>query len=539
MSTTTLAGRLAALLLVGLALAPAPTAQPDDRSQLPSLTPAVFESRGVIAVSLPRVERQPLSGFGPLPRRYVVPADREPVVRPFAPDLDALPALALAPPLEPEPRAVEVRALRVEGGVGLHVGRYGRVDLSGAGAAGEFFVDADYDGVSGTNSDLSEDEWVRSDRVAVRAGGRSFAPGRARLEAFGLLDSYTVPLFAGDARRTRRGFGAEAGVEGAGAVAYEATVGFEQGEIAREDVSTSEGRVDVEARLGFADGRVAVDGAGGVAGAGSFGTDVRYGAVGGAVTFGDPDGLRLTLGARGLAYDGAFGTDRRVGPIVEAELPLSPEARAFAQNDPHVAVRSLLDLSAENPYVQGDPFVLPDVVPVDARVGLELRPGAVRARVYAYGLWAPTYLTFAPSGPDFRDTYVEAQAAGLGADLAVATPQGVSASAGVRVLGYGDADGGEIPFYAPLAGRAGLQVPFDRGRGRVGLAAQVESARPVDTTGTEDAPAWGRLSLDARYEVLDPLSVVVRGERLLGEIARWPGYPEPPYTVLFGLRLSR
>ena len=46
-------------LLLAALLAPAlAQAQPEpDRSQLPSLTPAVFESRGTLAVTLPLVER--------------------------------------------------------------------------------------------------------------------------------------------------------------------------------------------------------------------------------------------------------------------------------------------------------------------------------------------------------------------------------------------------------------------------------------------------------------------------------------------------
>ena len=103
----------------------------------------------------------------------------------------------------------------------------------------------------------------------------------------------------------------------------------------------------------------------------------------------------------------------------------------------------------------------------------------------------------------------------------------------------GSAEGGEIPFFAPLIGHAGVQAPFLDGRGRVGLAASAESARPTDRSAIGEAPAFGRLSLDARYAITGPLAVVLRGERLVGEAERWPGFPEPPFTVMLGLRLAR
>jgi len=521
----------AVLLLPALAWA-----QPDDRSQLPSLTPAVFESRGTVAVTLPVVERQPLSGFGPLPRRYVVPAEREPVTLPFVPDLDALPSLALAPPPEPPASSLEIHRLRAEAGAGAYLARYGRLDLSGAGAAGEFFVDADYDGVGETVGR------VDFDRVAVEAGGRSVGIARVHITARGLVDAYSTPGVGFGERRLRRGVGAEAGVEGVGATPFALTVGFEQGRLTRTDDSeeTSEGRLDASGRLGLFADRVAVDAAAGIAGAGTVGTDVQYGAAGLALTLIDREGLRLAVGARALAYDASAaagaGDAQTVGPILDLQVPFGTTTVAFATNDPHVGVRSLMDLTEDNRYVAENPLVVPDVVPVDARAGLELRPGALRARVFGRALIAPTYLAFEQFGAAFEPVYLDAQAFGLGADLAVTHASGVSASAGLEIRD-GRSDDGEIPFFAPLIGHVGVQVPFPGGR--VGLAAHAESARPIDRIDSHEAPAYGRLSLDARYDVWGPLAVVLRGERFLGERQRWPGFPEPPFTVMAGLRLAR
>lgn len=526
-----------ALLPAAVLLLPALAwAQPDDRSQLPSLTPAVFESRGTVAVTLPAVERQPLSGFGPLPRRYVVPAEREPVTLPFVPDLDALPALALAAPPEPPASALEIHRLRAEAGAGAYASRYGRLDLSGAGAAGEFFVDADYDGVGETVGR------VDFDRVAVEAGGRSFGTGRVHITAHGLVDAYATPGVGFGERRLRQGAGAEAGIEGVGATPFALVLGFEQSRLTRADDSeeTSEGRLDAAGRLGLFRDRVAVDAAAGIAGAGAVGTDVQYGAAGLALTLVEREGFRFTLGARALAYDASAvagaGDAQSVGPILDLQVPLGETTTAFATNDPHVGVRSLMDLTEDNRYVAEDPLVVPDVVPIDARAGLELRPGPLRARVFAHAMVAPTFLAFEQFGAAFEPVYLDAQAYGLGADVAVTHASGVSASAGLEIRD-GRSDDGELPFFAPLVGHVGVQAPFPNGR--VGLAAHAESARPIDRIDSDTAPAYGRLSLDARYDVWGPLAVVVRGERLLGERQRWPGYPEPPFTLMAGLRLAR
>ena len=532
---------LLAALTVVLAVPAAAQDQPDpdDRSRLPSLTPAVFESRGTVSVELPVVNRQPLSGFGPPPRTYVVPADRQPITRPLAPDLDRLPALAFAPPPEPVADDLALRRFRAEAGGGAQASRYGRLDLSGIGASGEFFVDADYDGVDGGA------ERVRFDRLDLRAGGRSFGRGRLRLEGFAALDGYATPASIVTARRQRRSVGAEAGVEGLGAVPYALTVGFEQSHLSRTndaEPESNEGRVDAEARLALFQSRLRADAAGGVAGSGGFGNDVQYGAAGLAVALGRADGARLVVGARVLGYSASAtaggGDGQSVGPVVDLQLPLGAN-RLFATNDPHLAVRSLYDLTADNPFVRPDPIVVPDVVPVDARVGIELRPGAARVRGYGLALYAPTYLAFEGDSGDFGETYVEATAYGVGGDLTVAAASGTTASLGLE-LRRGTSDGGDrIPFFAPAVVRAGVQVPVASGRGRIGLSARGESARPVDRSGRDDADAWAVLALDARYDLRGPFSAVLRGERLVGEAERWPGSPEPPFTVMLGLRLSR
>lgn len=540
---------LAALIAAGcLALSPAAAlaqedGAPERDSQLPSLTPRVFESRGTVRVSLPDIQRQPLTGFGPPPRQYVVPAERASVTRPFAPDLEALPALVLAPPPEPPSTLDAGHRFRLEGGAGSQLARYGRLDLSAVGAGGTFFVDADYDGVSGGDSF----DRVHSDQFDVRAGGQSFATGRLRIEGHALLDRYSTPGSIVQARRTRRAVGAEAGAEGVGRIPYEVTLRFEQARLSRADdlePETSEGRLDGEARLGLLGDRLRFDVAAGTSGAGGVGTDVQYAAAGASFALDRADGARLVVGLRGLTYDASAvsggGDSQTLGLIVDLRLPFGESAHLFAKNDPRLAVRSLMGLTDVNPYVAPGVILAPDVLPVDAQAGLELRRGPTRTRAYATGLYAPTYLAFdRTSAGDYAEAYVDAWAAGLGADLTLLTAGGVSASAGLEVRRGRTRDGDDIPYYAPLVGRAGVQVPFMRGRGRVGLAAYGESARPDGFGGADDAPAFGLVSLDAHYEITGPLAAVLRGERLVGEAERWPGFPQAPYAVMLGLRLAR
>jgi hypothetical protein len=534
----TSAGAALALALVpaaALAQDPDPPRDPG----LPSLTPRVFESRGTVRVSLPDIERQPLSGFGPPPRTYVVPAEREPVVRPFAPDLDALPALAVAPPPEPVAAFDPGARLRAEGGAGLQLARYGRLDLQTAGAAGAFFVDADYDGVS----DGGDDGRVAFDELDLRAGGQSRGPGRLRLEGSALYDRYRTPGRATvTAEWTRRAFGAEAGVEGVGRTPYAAEVRFEQTRLLRDDdleLETNEGRVDADARLAL--GPVRLDAAAGTAGAGGLGTDVQYAQAGAAVVIDRAEtGARLVLGLRGLTYDASSlaggGDSRAVGPVVDLALPLGP-GTLFAVNRPRLAVRTLSTLSEANPYLAPGVVVAPDVLVADAQAGLAVQRGPALLRAYATGLWAPTYLVFNRTDAGFAERYVEARALGIGADAAVLTGSGVSLEAAVEARSGETETGGDLPFFAPLLGRAGLAVPFLRGRGRVGLAAYGEAGRPDGDGG--DAPAWGLLSAEVRVDVSGPFAAVVRGERLVGEAERWPGFPRPPFAVTAGLRYAR
>ena len=532
---------IAALLLV---TAPGALAQDVEPERLPSLSPGVFEVRGPVRVSLPQIERQPLSGFGPaLPVFTIGP--RQSVDRPFAPDLESLPDLSIPDPPEPPVSLASVTRNRLEGGAGSRYARYGRADLTFGGEGGEFYLDADYDGLSASDVRVQQDSWVDFDRVAVNAGGRSFAPGRFRLGGHALVDRYGLPgLSTPLETRVRRDLGVVAGFSGTGRTAFDVEAGYTNAYLDQTsglDGETTENRVDAEGTLTFFDRSLQLDVAGGTSGLeGGIGSDLRYGAAGVAVGIERPSGLRLLAGVRGLTYRtseaAGDGLADQVGPIVDLQLPLGP-LRVFATNAPHLAVRSITTLSGENPFVAGPLALAPDVMTVDAQGGVEVRAGALRARGFATAMYAPTYLVFerAPAGLYAQDL-LKARSLGVGGDATLLLPSGVALTAGVEVRNGRRVGGGDLAFYAPLLGRASLAVPFSRGR--VGLAAYAEGRRPADASGQTEADAWARLELDARYDVTGPVSVVVRGQQLVGSYEAWPGFRQPGFAVEAGVRLG-
>lgn len=532
-----------ACALLGAVLAPSALAQPDDR--LPSLTPQEFVIRGAIEVDLPQLERQPLTGFGPPPRTFVVPANREAVQIAFDPDVDTLPALGLAPPPAPPLDLPDARAFRAEAGGGAFLARYGRLDLDVGGASGRFYVDADYDGLGDTSADRDA---VDRDRFDLRGGGTTLGTTRLSLDGRVLLDTYTLPAafndFVGQSRRERRHLGIRGGLEGVGSVPFALSVGYASNRIGptddRNGDATSRGRLDAAAEA--APGRFRLDARGGTSGEGAAGSALTYASGGLAGVLGADGGARLVLGARGLFYnnDDNNSDSRTVGPIVDLLLPLSETAAVFAVNDPHLAVRSLLDLSDENPFVVGDPALAPDVYVADGRAGVALRAGAARLRFYGLGSYAPARLVYTRGGGGlFVPSYVEATTIGGGADVALTTPSGVGLSAGIEIRSGQEVSGGDLPYYAGFVGRAGAQVPFAGGRGRAGLSLHTEAARPETSGGLTDADPFALVTFDARYDITGPLSAILRAERLVGTAERWPGFPVEGPAVMAGIRFSR
>ena len=194
-----------------------------------------------------------------------------------------------------------------------------------------------------------------------------------------------------------------------------------------------------------------------------------------------------------------------------------------------------------NPFAEIG-FLAPDIHTVDAEAGIELRSGSVGLKVYGGATFSPTRQFFERNVDTglFNTYYEKARTFVGGADVSYVTTAGIELSAGgaLRNGSLTELDQA-LPYYASMVGRVGAQVPFASGRGRVGLSAYFEGERPADRFETRMIPGFGTLSVDAAYEFTRGLSLVLRGERLVGDAERWEGFPQASTTILGGIRLVR
>ncbi|MEM1057528.1 MAG: hypothetical protein AAGI52_18580 [Bacteroidota bacterium] len=535
--------------LSSFALIPEASAQdPDPR--LPSLTPREFEIRGDVRVDLPQIERQPLSGFGPPPRTYVVPADRVAITGAYDPSLDALPPLTLAAPVEPPSDLPTARYVRAEGTYGNEAARTGRLDLSAPVASGQFTADVDYEGV-GSTSTLDE---VSDDRLTADAIIRTGGAVPLGIGASVLVDRYAMPgvenlptNIPNPLRRlTRLGARAEVGLPDASP--FEGRVRFVSDRLAPATdgagpligESQSGSLLDATARLTLRN-RIRLDGGIGAIGLDEgVGQDARFAAGGGSVLFTARNGTELLIGARGLLYEvgslNGNGDARAVSPIVDLSIPVGTSLRLFGSNDPRLVVRGLGDMAEANPFIVDRPVVAPDLLLVDARVGAEIVSGGITLRGFAHYTDAPTYLFFqrAPDGR-FVEVYESVRLQGVTGEAAWVLPGGISVDAGATFRETELVEGGgEIPFVAPLVFRGGIQIPFSRGR----LSATVyrEGERPVGAA--QDIDGFTLVSADARLDLTSQIALLVQADRLVGSVEQWPGYPLPGTAVRGGLRVT-
>lgn len=530
-----------------------PAAAQDTDPRVPSLTPREFEIRGEVRVALPQIERQPLSGFGPPPRTYVVPADRVAITGAYDPDLDALPVVHIAAPAEPPSDLPIANRLRAEGTYGSRAGRTGRLDLSAPVASGGLVADIDYDGIGSVDDldDLAFDRF-RADADVQTGGALQFTLGGSAL-----VDRYTMPavrdvqnLSSAPLRRLSR-FTGRVGVGRPGISPLHLGVRYSADRLAPASdgadavlgTAQSAGLIEATASATIAR-RLLIDaGAGAVGLDGGLSEDAQFAAGGAAVRFGFPSGATATVGARALGYTVSVrngnGDATAIAPIVDLSVPLGNTLRLFASNDPRLVVRGLGDLAETNPFVIDRPVVAPDLLRLDSRIGAELDGGALRLRGFAHLVDAPTWLFFERDASDgrFVEGYESIRIQGITGEASLITASGVSFDAGLTVRdGEIDGNGGDIPYFAPVVLRGGVQIPFSRGR--IALSALHETERPADRGNITQAPSITRLSADLHVNITRILSVVAEADRLAGSVEEWPGYRLPGTTVRGGLRVT-
>lgn len=536
-------------LLAALAALPLAALAQD---HLPNLTPTVFEITGELEINLPQLERQPLSGFGPPPRTYVIPAERQAATRPYGINYDGLPAFALTTPADPDFALADGRILRAEGGLGTDVARYARFDFANR----TLFVDVDYDGLGSTTDVVGNgtpDLFVTFDRLDARGGVRTSGNLSASLTGALNYNDFSLPGGSVVDRRTISMFGAEAeigtGVSAPTPAGLSLSVAFTNvdDELNTIPTSNSDTRFEADAFAELLNRLVRIEGGLGSDSFidGSDETDVFDYNAGLILQGYTAGGAQFKAGARILGYSTSLqngnASSTIFAPVASAELPLGASGRLFAFTHPHVEQRGVFDLLEANPFAEIG-FLAPDIHTVDAEAGIELRSGSVGLKVYGGATFSPTRLFFERNaGTRLFNTYYEkARTIVGGADVSYVTTAGIELSAGgaLRNGSLTELDQA-LPYYASMVGRVGAQVPFASGRGRVGLSAYFEGERPADRFETRMIPGFGTLSVDAAYEFTRGLSLVLRGERLVGDAERWEGFPQASTTILGGIRLVR
>lgn len=541
-------------------IAPSALAQED---RLPDLTPREFEIRGDLQISLPTLERQPLRGFAPPPRTYVVPADRQAYVGPYAQRMEDLPEDPIAAPAAPSIARAVPRYGQIDLMAGRYLGRRGRFTFN----AGPVGLDLAYAGHSGFSpAGASPDAHFAADAFNGRlslAGGdthRYTASLDGAHHTYGLMGAYGA---AEGSSRELRVLGLAGGLESASPqlpVTLQAR--FETNRVSDLTLGTvlrpgpDDDRQQEEARLAMAGtfdaGTLRLEAGVTLSGldAEGLGTSLTTYTTGGAVAL-SRGPLRLSLGARLFGYDSSpangSGSSFQVGPLVEAELAPSPAFRLYAWNRAELEARSLADIFHANPYASPTPFLAPDLHPINAEGGLELNLSVVRLNLYAGARYSPSLLYF--EHPDalsrpiesddpglYRVVYDEAALVRSGGDVTLYGPGNVSLSAGgefraSRLIEQHRA----IPFVAPAVGRVSLAVPFAQARGLLQATYYAEVSRPHNL-GDPEAPAWSDLTVEAHYRFAGRFGVIARADHLAGRAEQWPGFPRPPAMITAGLR---
>jgi hypothetical protein len=554
------------LLALVLLAAPPALAQQDER--LPDLTPREFTIVGDLQISLPDLERQPLRGFAPPPRTYVVPADRQPFVAPYAQRVDDLPEMPLSPPAAPSIVRAVPRLGQIDLAAGTHLGRRGRLTLSGGGIG----VDVNYDGFSDfapfeDRADLTTNADNLTGRISFSAGDvlRFGVAVDGAYHQYGLLGAYPTTLFADlisyPERRRLHTVGAEGSLEGAFpafpflvATRYESNSLRDLPERSRRESDVDPIGLDEERLVvatSFSPGPLEVDGALGLSGLGGEGLGASLAHLDAGGTFGLPIGAgRLAVGARVFGFDASEANGGvsmiRVGPVAEFDLPLAGGVRAFARTRAGATARSVGDLFGENPYAEPAPVLAPDLHLVDAEGGFEVQRTGLRLTLFGGARLSSHLLyfermgepssVFTPPARLYAAHYDEAALLRGGTNVTVYGPGNISASAGVEVRASRlTAQDRAIPFVAPLAGRLSLAVPFDNTRGLLQASLYAESARPTGIA-DERAPSWADVTVEGHYRFAGRFGLLVRADHLGVRAERWPGFPNPPTVITAGLR---
>ena len=546
-------------------LAVALPAAAQQRDSLPRLTPQDVEIRGEVRVSLPSIERQPITGLAPgaEPRRL------DPRRAPWSEGYVAgpLPATPLGRPAPPPLAALDPPPARrglVDVGFGPQLNRFGRLYLAGAlGPRVGAFGSVGYDG---TNGHRVDDVRAPFGRLTGRVGGRAGLRG-ARLDV--VADVYRLDhrLFAlaANPERTHAGGTVALAVEGArggftGRARLAPSAVYVRDGACTDGPTTDEACTARESRLAF-DGAAAVVPAGaalGVYGRAALGLGRQTRTTTDDVRTADAAvGVRLA-GARGAADVGVAllaasgGRARRVVSL-DADLHFHPVPafELFAVNRPRVEAGALADLFDASPYLTGPRVTEPGVVPVAARAGLRLGRGALGVEAWG-GFERGNDLRYfvSPAEGVVTAALADREVVRAGLDGRVALLRGLHVGAGVEyrdasfaedVLTGGDVvlalAGDAVPYVSSVSTtlHAGYRLP--QARGVVQAALTLEGARrPAYAASAGDLGPALDLDVYAALALTPTLNLLVRFDDVrFGARERWWGYPDAGARLMAGL----
>lgn len=581
-----------ALLLSVVAVSPAYAQEQQDQPALPDIAPREIEIRGTLEISLPSLERQPLSGFNPPPRIPDIPANRMPYVGSYTPDRSDLPQPTPDPPqlqVQLDQPAPPLNG-ELEAGGGRYFSRFATGSLWLPLSTQESItIDGDYRGSAGFEP--FDDQPDVESPFDTFTGDIGFQSRRDAVSidatVGGFYDTYTLygstvntqnslsPSIIDQPDRTGAHLEAHTDVQTHGDIALGLN-GNVSGTEYETDVFTgtpsndsllTERRIelggDLRIPVGSAQGQVDVMfTTAGLGAEGRFEDDLTTLDGGLSAQLLTRPGLHVHVGGRFLAASigpeaSSTSTERRsarfLAPSFEIDWTANDAVSFFLQNQPGVTSHSLADLLQENPYLFGNTGVQPSLRTTDAEGGVRVFSGPLQlvARAgYQYTV-NHQYITNAaataptPNRPlyvagTFSTQYASARIVHTGVEVSLQRMAGVEVSVGATYRN-GQLVGPDvaIPYFAPFTGYTVVSYAFADQKGLIQLTGRAESARYVDLTETTQVDPYVDLDLEASFDVTSSLALLFGIENMTGTAPeRWDRYPQPPLVFTSGIRVQ-
>ncbi len=590
-------------VLVPLLFAVATSARAQEAEPvLPDIAPQDVEIRGELEIALPSLQRQPLSGFNPPPKLVQIPADRKPYAAPYRLAKEDLPP---TPITRPEPPNISSLAGKppINGEFEAAAGRYLTREVRGRtvyplSPTTSLYARADYEGSDGFIPDEGvDDHRTDFDNLEGKAGiqtvlkhvalgfemdglyesyslygsGSNYWPAfyavpyapRHALKADALrLEGDTVPTRTGS--RTGAGFWLRSHGSTESTFRLDASVGSAlfnttddwSNEYANR-TRAFDGTFGTSVETPVPGGTVIAQGRAATLSMDAGNATVASVDVGGGYRFLYRNKFSLTLGGALVGFsadvkqatllqpDAGAHSIFVPAPSVRVEFYPAHGMRFYARSVPRVAVRTLTDLHRTNPYVVSEPFVEPDVSPIDAEAGISMFAGRVQLSGKAGYQYFSNYMYFEPQFPSspsrplvFLPLYDNAQIAYAGGDVSFVLPGGFHATGGATLRRGRLSESRTIPYFGPIKAQGMLSWSFADAKGLLQLTGTFESRRYSDTMESVRVPSYFDIDTALTWSLTPSIGLVGRVKNISGgNLEKWAAYPEAPLVVTGGVRV--